>query len=58
MLVLLGFANDSVSPIEIISLLWYQALLGFFTIIYIFVPKISELTLKIVDRKNKKDEKI
>ena len=58
MLILLGFANDSVSPIEIIPLLWYQALLGFFTIIYIFVPKISEMTLKIVDRKNKKDEKI
>ena len=58
MLILLGFANDSVSPIEIIPLLWYQVLLGFFTIIYIFVPKISEITLKIVDRKNKKNEKI
>ena len=58
MLILLGFANDKVSPIEIIPLLWYQALLALFTVFYIFIPKISEIILKIVDRKNKKDEKI
>ncbi len=51
MLILLNFANGSVSPTELMPLLWYQILLAVFTIIYIIIPKISEHTLARLDRK-------
>lgn len=51
MLILLNFANGSVSPTELMPLLWYQILLAVFTIIYIIIPKISEQTLARLDRK-------
>ncbi|WP_349763151.1 Na+/H+ antiporter NhaC family protein [Fusobacterium sp. SYSU M8D902] len=35
MLILLSFASEKVSPIELISLLWYQMLLLIFTLIFI-----------------------
>lgn len=50
MLILLGFANDTVSPTELIPLLWYQILLGIFSIIYIIFPIISEKILKTLDK--------
>ena len=53
MLILLGFAAGKVSPTQLIPLLWYQLLLAIFTIIYIFVPQISDKTLNFID-KNKK----
>jgi len=53
MLILLGFAGDKVSPTQLIPLLWYQLLLAIFTMIYIFVPQISNKTLNFID-KNKK----
>jgi len=53
MLILLGFAGDKVSPTQLIPLLWYQLLLAVFTMIYIFVPQISNKTLNFID-KNKK----
>ncbi len=40
MLILLSFAGDKVSPIELISLLWYQILLFIFTIVFIIKPRI------------------
>lgn len=39
MLIMLSFTKGSVSPFEIIPLLWYQMLLGIFTIIFIFYKK-------------------
>ena len=51
MLILLGFAGDKVAPTQLIPLLWYQLLLGVFTLIYIFVPQISKKVLSIIDRK-------
>ena len=51
MLILLGFAAGKVSPTQLIPLLWYQLLLAIFTMIYIFVPQISDKTLKIIDKK-------
>jgi Na+/H+ antiporter family protein len=51
MLILLGFAAGKVSPTQLIPLLWYQLLLAIFTMIYIFVPQISNKTLKIIDKK-------
>ena len=53
MLILLGFAAGKVSPTQLIPLLWYQLLLAIFTMIYIFVPQISDKTLNFID-KNKK----
>ncbi|MBQ3437232.1 MAG: Na+/H+ antiporter NhaC family protein [Fusobacterium sp.] len=50
MLILLGFANDLVSPVQLIPLLWYQILLCIFSIIYIMIPKISERVLKTLDK--------
>lgn len=50
MLILLGFSNGLVSPIDIIPLLWYQMLLGIFTIIYIFVPIFSDRVILILDK--------
>lgn len=50
MLILLGFANDTVSPTELIPLLWYQILLGIFSVIYIIFPIISEKILKTLDK--------
>lgn len=52
MLILLGFANDLVSPTQLIPLLWYQILLALFSVAYIFIPKISKVVLSIVDKKN------
>ncbi|PHI03331.1 sodium:proton antiporter [Fusobacterium polymorphum] len=51
MLILLGFTGDRVAPTQLIPLLWYQLLLGVFTLIYIFVPQISKKVLSIIDRK-------
>lgn len=51
MLILLGFANDLVSPTELIPLLWYQILLVIFSIIYIVFPKISDKVLSALDSK-------
>jgi len=51
MLILLGFAGDKVAPTQLIPLLWYQLLLGVFTLIYIFVPQISKKVLNIIDKK-------
>ncbi|MFC2423037.1 MAG: Na+/H+ antiporter NhaC family protein [Fusobacterium polymorphum] len=51
MLILLGFAGDKVAPTQLIPLLWYQLLLGVFTLIYIFVPQISKKVLSVIDRK-------
>jgi len=51
MLILLGFAGDKVAPTQLIPLLWYQLLLGVFTLIYIFVPQISKKVLSIIDKK-------
>lgn len=42
MLILLSFSKGEVSPINIIPLLWYQMILGIFTMIYILIPKLSE----------------
>ena len=53
MLILLGFAAGKVSPTQLIPLLWYQLLLAIFTMIYIFVPQISNKTLKLIDKNNK-----
>ena len=39
MLILLNFASGKVSPLELISLLWYQMLLFLFTLIFIRVKK-------------------
>lgn len=50
MLILLGFAKDAVSPTELIPLLWYQILLGVFSVIYIIFPAISEKVLKTLDK--------
>lgn len=50
MLILLGFAKHSVSPTSVIPLLWYQMLLGVFTIIYILTPSISCKVLNFLDR--------
>ncbi|CAM1378481.1 Na+/H+ antiporter NhaC family protein [Fusobacterium nucleatum] len=50
MLILLGFAGDKVAPTQLIPLLWYQLLLGIFTLIYIFVPQISKKALSILDK--------
>jgi len=50
MLILLGFAGDKVAPTQLIPLLWYQLLLGVFTLIYIFVPQISKKALNILDK--------
>ena len=50
MLILLGFAGDKVAPTQLIPLLWYQLLLGVFTLIYIFVPQISKKALSILDK--------
>lgn len=42
MLIMLSFAGGKVSPFDIIPLLWYQMILGVFTVIYIFYnPKES-----------------
>lgn len=42
MLIMLSFAGGKVSPLDIIPLLWYQMILGVFTVIYIFYnPKES-----------------
>lgn len=42
MLIMLSFAGGKVSPFDVIPLLWYQMILGIFTIIYIFYnPKES-----------------
>ena len=35
MLILLNFAGDKISPLELISLLWYQMILLIFTLIFI-----------------------
>ena len=51
MLILLGFTGDRVAPTQLIPLLWYQLLLGVFTLIYIFVPQISKKVLSIIDKK-------
>ena len=51
MLILLGFTGDRVAPTQLIPLLWYQLLLGVFTLIYIFVPQISKKVLNIIDKK-------
>lgn len=50
MLILLGFANDLVSPTQLIPLLWYQILLGVFSIIYIAFPQISNKVLASLKR--------
>ena len=50
MLILLGFAGDKVAPTQLIPLLWYQLLLGIFTLIYIFIPQISRKALSILDK--------
>ena len=50
MLILLGFAGDKVAPTQLIPLLWYQLLLGVFTLIYIFIPQISKKVLNILDK--------
>lgn len=39
MLILLNFASGKVSPLELISLLWYQMLLLLFTLVFIRVKK-------------------
>ncbi|GMB94383.1 Na+/H+ antiporter NhaC family protein [Helicobacter heilmannii] len=36
MLILLNFANDQVGFLEVLGFLWYQGLLGLFTLVYIF----------------------
>ena len=51
MLILLGFTGDRVAPTQLIPLLWYQLLLGVFTLIYIFVPQISKKVLNVIDKK-------
>ncbi|PID67270.1 MAG: sodium:proton antiporter [Fusobacteriales bacterium] len=51
MLILLGFSQGRVSPVEIIPLLWYQIILGLFTIVYIFTPKLSEKIILFLDNK-------
>ncbi|WP_443110657.1 hypothetical protein [Caloramator sp. mosi_1] len=38
MLILLSFANGSVSPFEVIPLVWYIHLLAISSIISIFIP--------------------
>ena len=50
MLILLGFTNNGVSPAQLIPLLWYQMLLGVFTIGYIMVPKVSNLVLNFINK--------
>ncbi len=50
MLILLGFANGIVSPTELIPLLWYQILLGIFSVVYIVLPQISEGILKRLEK--------
>lgn len=52
MLILLGFANDLVSPTELIPLLWYQILLVVFSVIYIALPKISDKVLNSLGNKS------
>lgn len=39
MLIMLSFTKGAVSPFDVIPLLWYQMLLGVFTIIFIFYKK-------------------
>lgn len=50
MLILLGFTNNGVSPAQLIPLLWYQMLLGVFTIGYIMVLKVSNLVLNFINK--------
>ena len=50
MLILLGFAKHNVSPTSLIPLLWYQMLLGVFTIAYILTPTVSSKVLAFLDR--------
>ncbi|MGL4687531.1 MAG: Na+/H+ antiporter NhaC family protein, partial [Fusobacteriaceae bacterium] len=39
MLILLSFTQGRISPFQIIPLLWYQMILGVFTILYIIYKK-------------------
>ncbi len=43
MLILLGFTQGAVSPLQLMPLLWYQQLLALFAIISIFIPFADKL---------------
>ncbi|GLI58291.1 sodium:proton antiporter [Propionigenium maris DSM 9537] len=43
MLILLGFTQGAVSPLQLMPLLWYQQLLAIFAIISIFIPFADKL---------------
>lgn len=49
MLILIGFSAGTVAITSLIPLLWYQMLLGAFTLAYIFVPGISKKVLAKLD---------
>ncbi|WP_163531679.1 Na+/H+ antiporter NhaC family protein [Helicobacter suis] len=51
MLILLGFAKDSVSFLDVVVFLWYQGLLGLFTLIYIFSSTYSGAILKSLEKR-------
>lgn len=53
MLILLGFAGGLVSISALMPLLWYQMLLGLFSVLYIFVPGVSQKVLSLVNKENK-----
>lgn len=53
MLFLLNYAGGKVSALEVIPILWYQQLLGVFTIISIFIPFYK----KILDKSNSSNKK-
>ncbi len=46
MLILLGFTQGGVSPLQLMPLLWYQQLLALFAIISIFIPFADKLIIE------------
>lgn len=56
MLILLGFTKGAVGFLEVLPLLWYQGLLGLFTLFYIFSDTYSSRVLQSLERaKRRKD---